>query len=1778
MPIVQMRGVDPLTDALEQRAIEAQKPKPKPVGPTPRPHEWYSNLGEATVQTLAQAVGEFLKPATAGTQFLNTMPTANNAVSRALGEGPVGLALRAGDAARQKLAQVEQAMTQRIVAQGGNPDPSMQIKGDLPIRQPLQATMGAINPMYGALAGLAPQSAPVDMSVSRGDTARFTGEVGRQALEWEAGAGALKAVPAFQRFATGANMAHLAPVMEQFGSIKAAQEFVNSQKFNVAKVLEDTAGGFATGALDTFVQDYANQDGTYTPAETLKRAAGAAVMYGLGGGVLQSLGQVAKTLKADIISKALSREDKALVAAGKARKPTSPYAVELGSKELPVDELSGLRIEGPSVTLGSGLGGGEGAFRRRGQKGPATGPYGEAPVGDPESGARAEKIMKKPLDPAEAGPRTLSDLERGTMIEALGRDKGTRFGKRVFELSDEELTVAANDARQAATLKAATKDTVHEQKPVMPTPDAVEKRRIGNLKMIKNYHKSLTLEDVAALSKTSVERVAGADPKRLAAWLRTNTDALKAAGVKTFNTNRSLKPRNFATGAEHKAVADVLKKHGFLPEDVALALNAGFEPPASGIPSLDPIDVAKAVKPGDVYRFDPKALDEDIASGTVGRKIRYLKAVAADMKTLPEEVQKLYPATPEGAVQFLNHQRQGKFPGVSADAAEEMMQRKLHGDNVQFDDYAEGQQPFESTHAEAPVQIGDSTVDPSKLYTVKYTDPSGQEAIANMYGDQIIEANTNGHLEKLTVKEVPPADAEHDDIVGTYLGSGFGAAQPLYEKYVEKRLAKYGPEVAAQWRDFKNKATPEGMLRFMVAFEMPTSIAHREPAVWKAIDTAANAEAMVSVAEKRFADLTRNNQDMVRFVSRHPKEAQALVDKIVEWNWQYKATKRSVEQAKRDADVAGIMQSLDPRGQQMLKTVYDQISAIRSSAQQELIGGLKEAANFSKRPPEMQKLFTDVIDRKINANPDYVHFNRKGPYSVSVSRPTDSGGMTTVHKQNWETRAEAQKGLTELKTKFGNGHTYAFEDRTSNVRSVNGGPEKAFKPRATLRDEDNILEMLDVDKITPETIPPDMESMLQGLAEETVIGKTPTYLGQRQYIPGFKTDLQTIYDDFERLHIIGSKLKAASMVRNTKPDVLTYIKNGLLTRNPKKQRIILDYADKYLGLAEKPITEKTGFGLMRSGLAHLQLAMKMQFPVVNLTQTMVMSANMAAGYGPRGMARWASAHKLATAYAMQHLWPKSKTMTEFAAQKLPAEIVKGLKRLSDEGQLGTAIVDDLASLTHVQSGSIDKTLTRYLGKGASQAAQKTVSGASKVATIGIALTERYNRLVDAITFLGIGHDLGHRGDDLFNFARRNIAQAELRYSDMWLPQAATSNKAVGEGIKLFKMFWRFPVAQYVEMKNALRDSIRNVSAEDAKGLLKALPDKRTGPRVIRNTRAAVGKSRLRAPVAALGQLAVGGSMAFDPTVMGSVATASAVGVGGAMAAETLFRAYNQFMPSTDKMLSDLKGPSADEPATNMSWDDRTRYYEDKFNVPDQWKGVVHYGVPALAGVNIGRSTALSTPLQVASSPAYPNGVINDLLQSISNWKKTGDGTQLLRVASLGKGINEASEMARIGRVTISRGDEKTALEDKDGTPYTPELLDYVASVARFETVKVADLRNKTASAQALTRRREQLRNAVAKDVHSFIEKNGEDTDWSMVQDKLAPVLAWNDLAASKGLAQRDPSLLIDVDALMKNFTDRYEEVMFAEGAPRTPTQRVQLAQSRERQPSTKDILTSEEDE
>ena len=1848
MAFYSVRGADPLTDALEQRAVEAQKPKPKPksVGPSPKPQEWYSNLGEATVQTLAQALGEFLAPASTYTDVANKLPSANNAISRAIGEGPVGMALRAGDAARQQLAQVEQQMTQQILASGGNPDPSMRVQGNVPLRAPLSAAGAAVNPMLAALGGMAPESAPVDFSVSRSQAAHGAGAIGREAIMWEAGAGATRALPAVQKFASAQNMKNLPQAMEQFGSIKAAQEFVNAQKFNAAKVLEDTVGGFTTGVLESFNQDYANPDGTYTPAETLKKAAAMSVMYGLGGGVLQSLGQVAKTLKSDIISKALSREDKALVAAGKARKPTTdPYALGADSKELGVDQLSGLRIEGPQnldivkvpgspirtpqymarkdaeallqdidyslrngpegmpmeeyymllddqkalsrileipdqrgVTLGSGLGGGQGAFRRRGQKGPATSPYGADPISDPTSGSRAEKLMREGTDPAAFGKRVLSDLERGTLVESLGRDKGTRFGKRVFELSDEELLKVASDARAAATLKAATKDTVREQKPLLPTPDAAEKRRAGNIKMIQNYGKSLTIDDVAALSKTSVERVAGADPKKLSAWLKTNAEKLKLQGVKNFNTNRTLKPRNFATGAEHTAVAQVLKKHGFLPEDVALALNAGFEPPASGIPSLDPIDVAKAVKPGDVYRFDPKALDTDITSGAIGRKIRYLKAVAADMKTLPPEVQQLYPATPEGAVQFLNHQRQGKFPGVSADAAEEMMQRKLHGDKVQFDEYAEGQNPFEQTHAESATQIGDALVAPEKLYTVKYQGADGQEAIANMYGDQIIEANAAGHLEKPTIKEVPSADPEHDAAIGTFLGSGFGGAQPLYEKYIEKRLAKYGPEVAAQWGDFKNNSTPEGLLRFAIAFEMPTAIAHREPAVWKAVDTAAAAEGMVMGAEKKFLALTRKNKDLTRLLARHPKEAQALADKLVEWNWQYKQTYRSVEQAKRDADLAGIMQTLDPQGQKMFMTVYEQINSIRSSAQQELVGGLKEAARFSKRPVEMQKRFTDVIDRKINANPDYVHFNRKGNYSVNVSRPGESGHMTTVHKENWETLAEAQKGLKDLKTKYGTGHTYAFEDRASNLKEVHGnsGVKKSeMKARATARDEDAILEMLDVDRIVPAEVGTDMESVLQGLAEETVIGKTPTYLGKRQYIPGHKVTLETVFSDFERLHGIGSKLRAASMVRNTKPDVLEYVRNGLLTKNPKKQRILLDYVDQYLGMAEKPMTEKTGFGMLRAGLANLQLGMKAQFPVVNMTGTLAMSANIASGYGTRGLARWAAGHKIAQAYALQRLWPKSKSMEQFLAQKLPPEIVKNLKRLSDEGHLGSAIIEELTSLTHTQAGSMNKTLQKYLGKGVGNLAHKTVSAANKAATLGILATERYLRFVDGMSFLGIGYDLGHRGDDLFNFAYQRITEANLRQSDMWLPQAIRGSGALKESVKTAKMFWRFPVAQYIEMKNAIRDSLAPVTKESAQRHLRAYPSKRSALRTIHG-RAAIGKSRLRLPVAAMGQLALGGSMAFDPTVLASLGVASVAGVGVAAATEAAMRAWNAHIPNTDKILKELEGPDPESETTNMTWDERTRYWEDQLNIPETFKGTVHYGAPALAGVNVGRSTSVSTPLQVGMSPLYPSGVINDLLKSLAAYKKTGDGTQLLRVASAGKGINEASEMARTGRISIAHGDEKTALEDSTGEPYEPETLDYVAALGRFETVKVADLRNKTANALALTRRQDQLRNAVTKDVKAYIEQNGEDADWGIIQEKLEPLIAWNDLALSKGLAQKDSSLLMDLKSIQDTFTDRYEEVLFAEGKPRTATQRVQIAQSRSRKPSTKDILTSEE--
>jgi hypothetical protein len=1393
--------------------------------------------------------------------------------------------------------------------------------------------------------------------------------------------------------------------------------------------------------------------------------------------------------------------------------------------------------------------------------------------------ARVARIQAKPPD---IGTRLLSDAERTTIIESVGRDKATRFGRRVYELDDTELLQVASEERAAATRRNVTQNTPHAEPVIKPTPDAKLARRQQNLRAIQGIHQSLGIEDVAAQSGMTPEYVAGADPARLRAWLAKNRDTLVKQGVTNLQSNKALRTKRYATGANQKAVSAVLSKYGATPEDVAFALNIDFEAPATGTPGIEPIRAVpgKLLQPGDVYAMDAAALENNLARGQVGRSIRYLRSVQNDIATLSPELQARYPKTLEGAIQYLNDLRT-PTTNLPPEAMEELALKRVRGQKAPFFERQEpeyaGLSPDTVEPPTGPTTIADTSVDPEKLYTVRYMTPDGEEAVANMYGDRLAQSAEAGQIKPSKIEEVPSPDNEHDEAFNTYLGSGFGGAQALYDKYITKKLAPYGPKVQAAWRDTRNKMTSKAFADMVLAFEMPTSFMHREPATMHAVDLAYNATNHVIAADNQFAKVINNGKDWVRLRTAYPEAAEEMIETIVAWNEQYKHTYQSVTQARRDRDMQGIFQKLDARGQKLAGDVYSQINAARELSGQTLREGILESAQFSRRTPEMQKRLLDVIDPKFR-NPDYVHFSRRGNYSVSVTG--DRGGK--VHEERWASRGEAMKGLEELKKKFPQGR-FRFEDRTSNVyetHSPTGKTGEGKLPPGTKRadrDEDLILERLDVDRLIPAAADETLENTIREMATEGTVGRAPSYLSRRQYVPGHKTTIETVFHDFERINDIGARLKASAMIRNNKEAVLEKVKAGLITRNPKKQQAFLDAMDKYLELGANPHTERQAFGMIRAGLANMELVGKLSFPLINMTQTLTMTLNAAAGYGMRGVARWAAAHKVASIYAMQRLVDPKIMIADFAAEKIHPDVTKALLKLSEEGQLGPAVIEDLASLTPKQRTRLEEFFQAGPFGKMVKAPYLGAKYGAKAMTALIAVSERYNRLVDAFTYLGIGHDMGYRGDDLFNFARRGIAKTQLRYEDMWLPNAMRESRAILDVAKTQKLFFRYSVEQFLHTSQAIEDSMRSVTKEGAKQLLRAVPERRTGPRVIRGRRAAVGKSRLRAPAAVLGQLALGGAMGLDPTVWAIAAITGAVGLPAATAYETWLRHHNAH-PSTDKITKELAGPNVEDPTTGMTWDERASYWEKELGASGKTKDVVHFGIPSVIGINIGGATRMSTPYQTVTSPAYPGNRVRDAYEAIKEFHMTGNPVKLFPVfGSLGKGIDDAVQMMRDSRVTLERGNKKTALMDpsNENEPYNPEVIDYVAALGRFDTVSKAKLRNDIATRNLMQRRREQLNNSVMARVHSYIDNHADNIDYDAIDEMIEPMNVWNDLLDSKGLYDAAPSIAYDMRLITKRIDEYIEEVEFAEGVPRTPKQRVELAEARRRRPSAVDLLTSE---
>jgi len=150
--------------------------------------------------------------------------------------------------------------------------------------------------------------------------------------------------------------------------------------------------------------------------------------------------------------------------------------------------------------------------------------------------------------------------------------------------------------------------------------------------------------------------------------------------------------------------------------------------------------------------------------------------------------------------------------------------------------------------------------------------------------------------------------------------------------------------------------------------------------------------------------------------------------------------------------------------------------------------------------------------------------------------------------------------------------------------------------------------------------------------------------------------------------------------------------------------------------------------------------------------------------------------------------------------------------------------------------------------------------------------------------------------------------------------------------------------------------------------------------------------------------------------------------------------------------------------------------------------------------------------------------------------------------------------------------------DNDNEPYSPETFDYIAAFSRFDTIKKADIRRKTDTYNTIRRRRTQLRDSVKKRVESYVDNHPFAIDYDKIDQIVEPMNAWNDLADSKGLFDTDPGIVYDMNKFIDSIDDYIEEVEFAEGKPRTPKQRVELAEIRRLRPNATDVFLSDEED
>lgn len=1665
-------------------------------GASPKPTELFGDLPQHAAITLSEIVDSALLnyPQKAVAGFNSTQ---QNPIARTIQEGPAGAAVRGVAAGQEALRGAADSARTQLGPEAANPTA---FSGNVPVRslgQAGQTVLNSSNPLLGALAQQGVNQLPenVPVSAKRSDVNSFVGSGIRQGAEF-AGAEAALGATAFA---------------------EAAKSYEMAKKFNIARVLMDTTGAGLVGATDTYIEAL-GRDGTYQPAELAKNALANAAAYGLGGAALSALSESVKLVKAQSIREGMTRyagqaelEQKAngtfyrpvdIVPKEPEFMPkTSPDYKKGDPKSIMEDMKQGLHTQYDSLqdflVIGHGMP--EGRAKELSKVLNTK----SIKFGEGISGALPDKPKEFKLKPEE----------RISMIGVLGKDKPTRFNKPVEQLSDSELSQVMLEQRSIDAQKLATTATDRFENPPVMSPAKIAEKVVMVQKEAKKYGPLVTVDDLAQKLGKQPQDLYAMSPQELNKALAPYRGELAKQNYARRDLNRAAeasakKTAAAAIPANQKTVLAVLKEHGVSPAEIAASLNYDISSTGSS-QAVGYSYQTNRIKPTDVLRMDPNALQNMLQEGSLKDQLRLIQGASKALAKEPPEVKiKFSSKDPmENAIKYLNERRGFVPEDMSLLEANDM--HASAQETAGYSDYVVKAEP----DAKLSMKTVSGPVDVSgdRVYAVQYPGDNGKKLIANFSGKRLMEETQAGNIKPEKI-----ADIGHIDDIDTFRTRVLqeGITSGVIEegrKTIRKQLKAMGIE-SGKIEDALSRIDNKAMRKAILTMTLTTHAAYTEPSLNKVIDHTLDNFSYKTAMRNNIERVLNSEKDRMAFDLLYPKQSEELAGLFTKWD-----RLRMPTQAVKDADVAALQTKLDGKGIALMNNILKQVEDGRSIFQNEIKKGVYEFTGYSKLPPDAQASVDEWLKIHVQNNPNYVTYDRQGDYHIVEK---DANG-TITSREAFKTYSEAQKAA-ETKRAASTSGTVTFENRNTEKKIVyepSGRRLESPLYSGTKKiDQSPFMQDINIAADRAGVAPTDQA---RKMLNDFLIGEHGPELSPnlqpRDYTPGAKITLESIYRNTRKLANHFAEVTADSKLRNMTPTILEQLNASMVTQNPKRRMAYADFAKEYLDTVLNSQKETLPLSMIRSALYNRELFMKVSFWLQNSLQRKSMTLPIAAGYGREGMAAYLLGTRVGDRYAAMFYENPDKIASVLAKSKLlDSEMKTQLAKLSNEGHLGALSLEDIGSISAKQKEAVDNYFNARKGNIVPSALGSMYKFAGKTAHMlnyGVATTERANRIGDAITYLGIGKKLGYTGDELYNFARRNIYNTQLGYSDMWLPTAMASMKPAPKEIaKTLTMFWRYQFESYSRHMEGIHDFFNGTGKlATGKASLKDL--------------SAQGKNPARLPVDMAVTLGLGGLRGFNP-MMWAAGLATAGSPLLATGVESMLR-HQTNHPSADKILKDLQSNSETDDITNFTWDDAIEHFSRKIGTaPDSGEyNIVTSGLPSVMGFQMSRSVGPNSPAQLG--PGYMHSLLNDLGEAYRNWDQ-GDPTAMNSIlasflfGSAASGTVEAARVLNTGRTEVKLGQERVAVKENAG------MYDAILRFSRLEANDIANVKSNYERARVATQRREQLQNYVTDQVKSYLRATPGSTALDPeVQDRIDNLNIWNGIMRSKGLDSM--GTLINVD-------------------------------------------------